>query len=71
MPEEYYLGDRQIYLASVAKSKPMYSRTGLIPPEGMRNALEMLSRFDKELANAKIDLSKTFDGRFVERANKS
>ncbi len=71
VPEEYYLGDRQIYLASVAKSKPMYSRTGLIPPEGMRNALEMLSRFDKELANAKIDLSKTFDGRFVERANKS
>lgn len=71
VPEEYYLGDKQIYLASVAKSKPMYSRTGLIPPEGMRNALEMLSRFDKELANAKIDLSKTFDGRFVERANKS
>lgn len=71
VPEEYYLGDKQIYLASVAKSKPMYSRTGLIPPEGMRNALEMLSRFDKELANVKIDLSKTFDGRFVERANKS
>lgn len=71
VPEEYYLGDKQIYLASVAKSKPMYSRTGFIPPEGMRNALEMLSRFDKELANVKIDLSKTFDGRFVERANKS
>ncbi|MCS7266622.1 MAG: ABC transporter substrate-binding protein [Geminicoccaceae bacterium] len=70
VPEEYYLGDKQLYLAAVAKSKPMYSRTGIVPPEGMRNALEMLLRFDKELAGAKIDLAKTFDGRFVERAAK-
>jgi NitT/TauT family transport system substrate-binding protein len=55
-------------LAAVAKSKPTYSRTGIIPPDGMRNALDMLVRFDRELAGAKIDLAKTFDSRFVERS---
>ncbi|MCL6606686.1 MAG: ABC transporter substrate-binding protein [Geminicoccaceae bacterium] len=70
VPEEYHLGDRSLYLAAVAKSKPTYSRTGVVPPEGMRNALDMLVRFDKELAEAKIDLSRTFDPRFVDRSGK-
>jgi NitT/TauT family transport system substrate-binding protein len=68
VPEDYHLGDRALYLAAVAKSKPTYSRTGIIPPDGMRNALDMLVRFDRELAGAKIDLAKTFDSRFVERS---
>ncbi len=70
VPEDYHLGDKQLYLAAVAKSKPTYSRTGLVPADGMRNALDMLVRFDKELAAAKIDLARTFDPRFVERAAK-
>lgn len=70
VPEEYHLGDRALYLAAVAKSKPTYSRTGIVPADGMRNALDMLVRFDKELAGAKIDLTKTFDPRFVERSQK-
>ena len=45
-------------------------QTGVVPPEGMRNALDMLVRFDKELAAAKIDLSRTFDPRFVDRSGK-
>lgn len=71
VPPEYHLGDRNLYLAAVAKSKPSYSRTGLVPESGMRNALDMLVRFDKQLAAAKIDLSRTFDPRFVERAQRS
>ena len=70
VPEEYHLGDRSLYLTAVAKSKPTYSRTGVVPPEGMRNALDMLVRFDRELAGAKIDLSRTFDPRFVDRSGK-
>lgn len=71
VPAEYHLGDRALYLAAVAKSKPSYSRTGLVPEAGMRNALDMLVRFDKELAQAKIDLARTFDPRFVQRAQRS
>ncbi|MEW6640872.1 MAG: ABC transporter substrate-binding protein [Pseudomonadota bacterium] len=68
VPEEYYLGDKALYLASVKASAPMYSKTGVIPPEGMTNALDMLLRFDPELKDAKVDLARTFDGRFVAKA---
>ncbi len=34
----------------------------------MKNALNMLVEFDPELKAAKIDLPKTFDGRFVAKA---
>lgn len=68
VPEEYYLGDRALYLAALKASAPMYSKTGMIPPEGMKNALDMLTQFDPELKDAKIDLPRTFDDRFVKKA---
>jgi NitT/TauT family transport system substrate-binding protein len=68
VPEEYFLGDRALYIAALKASAPMYSKTGIIPPEGMKNAFEMLTQFDPELKDAKVDLSKTFDDRFVKQA---
>jgi NitT/TauT family transport system substrate-binding protein len=68
VPEEYYLGDRALYLSALKASTPMYSKTGIIPPEGQKNALDMLLQFDPELADAKIDLGRTFDDRFVKKA---
>jgi NitT/TauT family transport system substrate-binding protein len=46
----------------------MYSTTGVVSEKGMKNAYDMLVQFDKDLAGAKIDLAKTFDGRFVQKA---
>ena len=63
-----HLGDKPLYLAAVKTSKPMYSKTGMIPDTGMKNAYNMLTQFDKQLAAANIDLSKTFDGSFVKKA---
>jgi hypothetical protein len=34
----------------------------------MQNAHDMLVPFDKEFAAAKVDLTKTFDDRFVKKA---
>ncbi len=68
LPEEYFLGDRALYLAALKASLPMYSKTGIIPEQGMRNAHDMLVPFDKELRDAKVDLTKTFDDRFVKKA---
>ncbi|MBM3530236.1 MAG: transporter substrate-binding domain-containing protein [Alphaproteobacteria bacterium] len=68
VPEAYYIGDRALYISAFNASRPMYSRTGLIPPKGMQNANEMLVLFDKEVADAKVDLGKTFDDRFVKKA---
>ena len=68
VPEEYYIGDRALYLNAFKASSPMYSRTGMIPDKGMQNANDMLVLFDKEVADAKVDLKKTFDDRFVKKA---
>ncbi|NVO15744.1 MAG: ABC transporter substrate-binding protein [Rhodoplanes sp.] len=68
VPEEYHLGDRSLYMAAFTASKPMYSTTGIIPEKGMKNALDMLVQFDDEMKDAKIDLKRTFDDRFVKKA---
>jgi NitT/TauT family transport system substrate-binding protein len=69
VPEEYHLGDRALYLAAVKASAPMYSKTGIIPEQGMKNAYDMLVQFDAELRAAQVDLAKTFDDRFVKKAS--
>jgi NitT/TauT family transport system substrate-binding protein len=68
VPEDYFLGDKALYLAAVRANKPVYSRTGVIPAAGMKSAADMLLAFDDELRGANVDLAKTFDGRFVEKA---
>lgn len=69
VPEEYYLNDRELYLEAVKNSLPTYSRDGVVTPEGMQAAMELLS-FDPEITPDKVDLGKTFEPRFVEAATK-
>src|SRR6185369_4246426 len=68
VPEDYFLGDKPLYVAAVKANKPVYSLTGVIPAAGMKSAADMLLAFDDELRDANIDLAKTFDDRFVKRA---
>lgn len=65
VPEEYFLGDKALYLEAVKKSLASYSRTGVVSDEGMKSARDMLVPFDKELKAASYDLARTFNGRFV------
>jgi len=68
VPPEYFLGDREIYVEALKANLLVYSKTGLITPQGMNSARDMLVTFDPELKSASIDLRKTFDDRFVKRA---
>ncbi|GAC1335596.1 MAG: ABC transporter substrate-binding protein [Beijerinckiaceae bacterium] len=68
VPENYLLGDKSLYVAALDHSKPSYSQTGIIDPDGMRSTNEMLVKFEPELKDAKVDLAKTFDPRFVKHA---
>ena len=68
IPEDYFLGDRAIYLKALRANLLVYSKTGLLTRQGMNSALNMLATFDPEMKSAKIDLPKTFDDRFVKRA---
>jgi NitT/TauT family transport system substrate-binding protein len=68
VPEEYYLGDKGLYLEAVSKSLPMYSRSGVVPQAGMISARDMLVPFDNELKAANFDLNRTFNGVFIAKA---
>ncbi len=68
VPEEYLLGDRELYKTGFEKSRAMYSDKGLIAEDGFKSMLEMLKRLDPELASADITFAQTFDPRFVKAA---
>ncbi len=68
VPKEYYLNDKDLYQAAVKNSLSTYSRTGMVTEEGKKAAMELLS-FDEGVANADIDLDKTFDPTFVKKAS--
>ena len=52
----------------VKANRAVYSVAGIIPAAGMRSASDILVAFDDELKDAKIDLARTFDDRFVKKA---
>jgi NitT/TauT family transport system substrate-binding protein len=68
VPAEYHLGDKALYLKAVQNSLESYSRTGIVPPDGMASVMDMLKQLDPELKDAKVDLAATFDDRFVKKA---
>ncbi len=68
MPEDYYVGDKPLYLNALGSSMNMFNPTGLMPPDGPATVLKVLASFNKELDPKKIDLSKTFTDEFVKAA---
>ena len=70
LPEDYYVGDKPLYLAALQASMNMFNPTGLMPPDGPPTVLRVLASFNKELDPTKIDLSKTFTDEFVQAASK-
>lgn len=68
VPEEYLLGDRELYKTGFEKSRAMYSEKGLIAEEGFNSLYEMLKALDPELSGTNIAFGQTFDPRFVEAA---
>ncbi len=68
VPQDYFLGDKGLYLAALKANQQVYSKTGIIPAAGMQSAADMLVAFDEELKGATLDLPRTFDDRFVRKA---
>lgn len=68
MPEETVGKNKDLYLAALKNTIPMYSETGKMDPKGADAVLAVFSVGSPEVANAKIDVSKTFTNKFVEQA---
>jgi len=69
VPESYLLGDRALYIAAFLKVREAISPDGSFPEAGPAIALKTLQAFEPDLANKKIDLSKTYTNDFVKKAN--
>ena len=66
MPPEIVGKNKELYLAALKNTIPMYSETGMMDPKGADAVLAVFSESSPEVAKANIDLSKTFTNRFVE-----
>ena len=69
MPEEYALGNKEIYIQSIKTNLPAYSPDGRFTREAAETAYKVLKAFDPNVQNATIDLSKTYTDTFVAKAN--
>ena len=68
MPDDLVGNDKALYLAALKNTIPMYSNNGKMDPKGAQAVLDVFSQSVPEIANAKIDLSKTYTNKYVEQA---
>jgi NitT/TauT family transport system substrate-binding protein len=68
MPPEIVGKDKQLYLAALKNTIPMYSETGAMDPKGAAAVLAVFSESSPEVAKANIDLGKTYTNRYVDQA---
>jgi NitT/TauT family transport system substrate-binding protein len=68
VPPEYYAGDRALYRTMIESNRERVSPDGRISTEAAEITYRNLAMFDDTVKRAKIDLAKTYDNAFVERA---
>jgi NitT/TauT family transport system substrate-binding protein len=68
VPPEYLMGEREVYLAALQKSRESYSKNGLVPAAGAQSLYNVLRTFDPAVKEAAaLNTSQTFDNTFVQR----
>ena len=70
MPPEMVGKDKDLYLAALKNTIPMYSESGRMDPKGAAAVLAVFSQSSPDVAKAHIDLSKTYTNEYVDAANK-
>jgi NitT/TauT family transport system substrate-binding protein len=65
MPESFWSGDREQYIASLRANLAIFSADGLMPPDGPPHVLKTLSLVDEKVAKANIELPETYDNSFA------
>src|SRR5947209_4740232 len=68
MPDEMVGKNKELYLAALKNTIPMYSETGKMDPKGADAVLAVFSEGSPEVAKANIDVAKTYTNKFVEQA---
>jgi NitT/TauT family transport system substrate-binding protein len=67
MPPEMVGRNKELYLAALKNTIPMYSETGKMDPKGAEAVLAVFSLSSPDVAKANIDVSKTYTNKYVEQ----
>ena len=70
LPSEYSQGNPGVYRAALERNLPGIPSDGVVSEEAAKTVLGVVQRSDPKLDPSKIDLSKTYDNRFVQAAAK-
>jgi sulfonate transport system substrate-binding protein len=70
VPAEYYGDDPTMYKVALLKNMEGYSTDGLFTAQGAQNVFKVLNSFEPTVQAAKIDLAKTYDNSFAQKALK-
>lgn len=65
MPKDFYVGDKDGYIKALDDGKGMFTPDGVMPEDGPKTVLTVLSEFSKNVKGKQIDLSKTFTTEYV------
>jgi NitT/TauT family transport system substrate-binding protein len=71
MPAEMVGKNKELYLAALKNTIPMYSETGRMDPKGADAVLAVFSESSPEVAKANVDVLKTWTNKYVEQASKT
>jgi NitT/TauT family transport system substrate-binding protein len=71
LPSEFYAGDKEFYKKAIEANREMLSKDGIVTPALSGNTYRIISSFNENVKNAKIDMAKTYDASFAEHANKA
>ena len=70
MPAAYYAGTgKAAYVAALRNEIGIYDPTGMMPTDGPKTVLSVLSGFNPEVKN--VDLTKTYDNEFAAAADRT
>jgi len=69
MPKDFYVGDKDGYIAALGAGKGMFTPDGVMPEDGPKTVLAVLSEFSKNVKGKQIDLSKTYTTEFVKNVD--
>lgn len=70
VPESYFLGNKDIYVAGFLKNRPALSKDGYIPENAPAISFQSLQIVNSKLEGFKPDFKASFTNQFVEQAHK-
>ena len=65
MPKDYYGNNKDLYVAALKSSLPMFTKDGRMPADGPDTVLKVLSAFNPSVKGKHIDLAKTYSNDYL------